>query len=160
MKVQRVYLDTSVLGGCFDTEFAQWSNALMRDFRVGRLRPVLSDVVAAELNSAPQAVQMLYAELLELRAERVATTETALDLADRYQHRGILTPKFYDDGLHIALATVTEVDVVVSWNFRHIVHLDKIRLFNAVNLELGYKPLVIYSPREVARYDDTDIEDG
>jgi len=160
MKVQRVYLDTSVLGGCFDTEFAQWSNALMRDFRVGRLRPVLSDVVAAELNSAPQAVQMLYAELLELRAERVATTETALDLADRYQRRGILTPKFYDDGLHIALATVTEVDVVVSWNFRHIVHLDKIRLFNSVNLELGYKPLVIYSPREVARYDDTETEDG
>jgi len=90
----------------------------------------------------------------------VSTFETALDLADRYQHRGILTPKFYDDGLHIALATVTEVDVVVSWNFRYIVHLDKIRLFNAVNLELGYKPLGIYSPREVARYDDTDIEDG
>ena len=45
MKVQRVYIDTSVLGGCFDTESAEWSNALMGDFRSGRLKPVLSDVV-------------------------------------------------------------------------------------------------------------------
>ena len=51
-----------------------------------------------------------------------------------------------------AIATVAEVDVVVSWNFRHIVRLDKLRLFNGVNLELGYKPLTIYSPREVATY--------
>lgn len=54
--------------------------------------------------------------------------------------------------LHIAIATIAEVDVVVSWNFRHIVRLEKIRFFNGVNLELGYKPLSIYSPREVATY--------
>jgi len=58
--------------------------------------------------------------------------------------------------LHIAIATVAEVDVLVSWNFRHIVRLDKIRLFNAVNLELGYKQLTIYSPREVATYGQGD----
>ena len=55
------------------------------------------------------------------------------------------------DGLHIALASVVEADLLVSWNFRHIVHFDKIRLFNSVNLEQSYKPLQIYSPREVAR---------
>ncbi|MDQ2996092.1 MAG: hypothetical protein M3R61_03410 [Chloroflexota bacterium] len=158
MKVQRVYIDTSVLGGCFDSEFARWSNALLRDFRLGRLQPIVSDVVAAEINTAPTNVQQVYAELLTLHAEIVSTTEPVLALADHYQQRHILTPKFYDDGVHIALATIAEVDVVVSWNFRHIVHLDKIRLFNAVNLEHGYKPLVIYSPREVASYDDTDVE--
>ena len=73
-----------------------------------------------------------------------------------YQQRGILTPKYYADGIHIAFATIAEVDVLVSWNFKHIVHLDKIRLFNAVNLEYGYKPLVIYSPREVASYATED----
>ena len=78
----------------------------------------------------------------------------ALDLADAYQQRAILTPKYYDDGLHIALATVAEVDVLVSWNFKHIVRFDKIRRFNAVNLERGYKPLAIYSPREVIGDDD------
>jgi hypothetical protein len=72
------------------------------------------------------------------------------ELARTYQERGILTPKYYDDGVHIALATAAEVDLLVSWNFRHIVHYQKIRLFNAVHLELGYKP--IYSPREVAQH--------
>ena len=70
--------------------------------------------------------------------------------ADAYQEHGILTPKFYADGIHIALATIAEVDLPDSWNFKHIVHYDKIRLFTAVNLERGYKPLAVYSPREVA----------
>lgn len=54
--------------------------------------------------------------------------------------------------LHIALATVAEMDVLVSWNFRHIVRLDKIQQFNGINLELGYKTLAMYSPREVTTY--------
>ena len=58
--------------------------------------------------------------------------------------------------LHIAVATVGEVDVVVSWNFKHIVRLDKIQLFNGINIELGYRPLAIYSPREVATYGRED----
>ncbi|MBA3944785.1 MAG: PIN domain protein [Herpetosiphonaceae bacterium] len=154
MKVQRVYIDTSVVGGCFDVEFAKWSNALIDDFRFGRLKPVLSEVIEAEIQDAPEPVQALYIELLTLSPDVVSSTRAALDLADVYQQRGILTPKYYADGLHIALATIAEVDVLVSWNFKHIVHLDKIRLFNAVNLEAGYKPLQIYSPREVATYED------
>ena len=55
----------------------------------------------------------------------------------------------FDDGLHIALATINKIDLLVSWNFKHIVHFDKIRLFNAVNIEYGYKSIEIYSPREV-----------
>ena len=88
--------------------------------------------------------------------EIIQATDSALELADAYQARKILTPKFYDDGLHIALATIAEADVLVSWNFKHIVHFDKIRLFNAVNLEYGYKPLQIYSPREVTTYGTTN----
>ena len=91
-----------------------------------------------------------------LGAEIIEATESALELADAYQEHGILTPKFYDDGLHIAVATVGEADVLVSWNFKHIVHFDKIRMFNAVNLEYGYKPLQIFSPREVTTYGRAD----
>jgi len=140
MKRQRVYLDTSVLGGCFDPEFAEWSNGLMQDFRSSLFTPLLSQVTATELQDAPEKVQAVYAELLLLGAEIVEATENALELADAYQEHGILTTKFYDDGLHIAVATVGAADVLVSWNFRHIVHFDKIRMFNAVNLEYGYKP--------------------
>jgi hypothetical protein len=154
MKVQRVYLDTSVVGGCFDPEFARWSNALMQNFRHGVLFPLLSDLLAAEINDAPEAVRSLYQELLTINPVILTVTQEVLDLADQYQQRGILTSKYYDDGLHIALATISESDVLVSWNFKHIVHFDKIRRFTAVNLEQGYKPLAIYSPREVARDDN------
>jgi hypothetical protein len=154
MKVQRVYIDTSVLGGCFDAEFAQWSNRLLTDIRRGLLAPVVSDIVAVEMADAPPNVQALYADLLAEQAEVITVSASALELADIYQRRGILTAKFYNDGLHIAVATVAEVDILVSWNFKHIVHFDKIRRFNAVNLERGYKPLQIYSPREVVSYDD------
>jgi hypothetical protein len=156
MKIQRIYVDTSVIGGCFDPEFAEWSNGLMQDFRDGRFKPLLSQVTATEIQAAPEAVQIIYAELVALNAEVVTMNENTLELADEYQKRNILTAKFYADGLHIALATITEADLLVSWNFKHIVRFDKIRLFSAVNLEYGYKALQIYSPREVTTYGRTD----
>jgi hypothetical protein len=152
MKTQRIYIDTSVIGGCFDDEFAEWSNGLVADFRNGIFQPLLSEVIAAEVANAPENVQAVYAELITYNAEILSVEENSLELADEYQNREILSPNFYDDGLHIALATVAQADLLVSWNFRHIVHFDKIRLFNAVNIEFGYKPLQIFSPREVTTY--------
>jgi hypothetical protein len=158
MKVQRVYTDTSVIGGYFDTEFAPWSRAIVQDFQHGRRALVVSDLTTAEIEDAPANVQALYADLLRLAPEVLALNPAVEQLAALYQQRGIVSSKYYDDGVHIAFATIAEVDVLVSWNFKHIVHLDKIRLFNAVNLEQGYKPLVIYSPREVASYDNEERE--
>jgi hypothetical protein len=149
MKKPHIYIDTSVIGGCFDVEFAEWSNGLMKDFAAGTFLPILSDVVAAEVQDAPEAVRERYNSLLSREHEFVLVTEEVVELADAYQRKKILTPKFYDDGLHIALASVAEADLLVSWNFKHIVHFDKIRLFSSVNLALGNKPLQIYSPREV-----------
>lgn len=157
MPISRIYVDTSVLGGCFDREFEQWSNALVEDFRHARLHPVLSDLLAAEVTNAPEPVRALHAELLALFGLGIQLSTAAIDLAARYASHGILPPKFRNDMLHIALATVANVDVVASWNFRHIVRFDKIRLFNAVNLEAGYKPLAIHSPREIAS-DDIQTE--
>lgn len=152
MKVQRVYIDTSVIGGCHDDEFSTWSNGLMKDFRLGNFRPIISRIVTLEIADAPYVVKKTYAELLDMDHELLEITAEATGLSDLYQERGILTPKFYEDALHIGLATIAEVDVLVSWNFKHIVHFDKIRLFNAVNIEQGYKSLQIYSPREVTNY--------
>ncbi len=149
MKVLRVYVDTSVLGGCFDAEFVRWSAGLMEDFRQRRFRPVLSEVTAAEVLRAPDPVRDLHAEIMDLGAEILPVSREALMLRASYQARGVLGSRFENDMLHIAVATIADVDVLVSWNFRHIVRLDKIRLFNAVNIEQGYKALTIYSPREV-----------
>lgn len=152
MKIQRIYIDTSVIGGCFDSEFAKWSNGLMEDFRLGSFRLLLSEIISAEIDRAPAQVQKLYEDLFDFKPELLSVSDEMADLADAYQERTVLTPKYYDDGLHIAVATVTEADILVSWNFRHIVRAEKIRLFNAVNLENGYKPIQIYSPREVTIY--------
>lgn len=150
MKLQRVYIDTSVIGGCFDSEFEQWSNQLMLDFELGRLKPVVSDVVAAEVYEGFERIQEQYQKLLTWNTEVLSVTSEVIDLADAYQKQGILTSKYYEDGLHIALATIAEVDVLVSWNFKHIVQFFKIRQFNAMNLSLGYKTIQIFSPREVS----------
>ena len=157
MRIQRVYVDTSVLGGCFDSEFAEWSNALVTDFRHGRFTPLLSEVTAAEVASAPGNVQRTYTDLLSLPGhEYIVLTAEGVELADTYRGHGILPDRFTDDMVHVALATVAGADILVSWNFRHIVHFDKIRAFNAVNLEQGYRGLDIFSPREVATHGSPD----
>ena len=145
MKVQRVYVDTSVIGGCFDEEFAPWSKGLMRHFREGHFVPVVS---------APQVVQEQYLEILAARAEVLSGSDASDALAARYQAHGIVPESFAADAEHIALATVSQVDLLVSWNFKHIVRFDKIRLFGAVNREMGYKEIEIYSPREVTSYEE------
>ena len=153
MESLRIYIDTSVLGGCFDPEFAPWSNGLMRDCRAGRLVPVLSDVTAAEVASAPAPVRDLHQEMLALAEAVLPVTETVLALVTRYETQKILSTRFRADMQHIALATIAGVDALVSWNFKHIVRLEKIRLFNAVNVESGYRVLSIRSPREVTTYE-------
>lgn len=152
MKTIRVYLDTSVVGGCLDPEFAPWSRGLVDDCRAGRVRPVLSDVLAAELAGAPVAVQAVYADLRTMAPQLIGTSPEALALLAAYERATVLGPRYRNDMLHIALATVAEADVLVSWNFRHIVRVDKIRLFDAVSTAEGYRPVTIRSPREVTTY--------
>ena len=153
MKKLRIYLDTSVIGGCFDREFDTWSNALIEDFRVLGFQMVLSDVTAAEVALAPDVVRDLHKELVTF-AEILSVTEEAVEVLahavrSSWWYSALV---FVTTCSHIALATVAAVDVVVSWNFQHIVRLDKIQLFNGINVELGYKALAIYSPREVTTY--------
>jgi len=156
MKTPCIYLDTSVIGGCHDKEFAPWSNGLIEDFRLRNYIPVISDLTFEELIKAPKPVKQTLKKLVEFEPEIIEINDDALNLAEIYLERRILTPKYRDDARHIALATVANVDVLVSWNFKHIVHYDKIRLFNAVNLEQGLKTIDIYSPREVTNYEEKD----
>jgi hypothetical protein len=153
MKKLQIYVDTSVLGGCFEPEFALWSNGLVADFHAGAFIPVLSALLEAELRRAPESVRAVYSELLALTGESIPVNDEALDLLAAYEAHAVLGSKLRSDMLHIALATVADVDLLVSWNFKHIVRFDKIRLFNAVNLEQGYKALSIHSPREVTTRD-------
>jgi predicted nucleic acid-binding protein len=149
MKTPRVYADTSVIGGCLDDEFAVESAALLETARDGRMVLLLSDLLAEELDAAPAEVQQLLAELPPSAFERVISSPESEALRDAYLRAGVVSRRHARDAHHIALATVARADIVVSWNFKHIVHWDKIRLFNAVNMRQGYVPIEIRSPREV-----------
>lgn len=111
MKLQRVYIDTSVIGSCFDEEFAPWSKGLMKDFRLGNFEPVISEIVTAEIeDNAPDQVQEQHEWLLDLKPECLAVDEQVVELANAYLERGILTSNYYDDALHVATAPVNAIE--------------------------------------------------
>lgn len=153
--IPRIYADTSVFGGVFDDEFSEASRHLFDAIRAGAFRLATSEVVRKEIAEAPQTVRDLFQEMLPL-AEVAAITQEALRLRDAYQEAGILSVRWADDALHVAMATVAGCDMIVSWNFKHIVHFEKIPLYNAVNTLQGFGMLQIYSPLEVVGYGSQD----
>jgi predicted nucleic acid-binding protein len=148
-----VYADTSVYGGVFDEEFDEASLAFFDLVRNGEFVLCVSEVVHQELLVAPEKVQQLFRECLPM-AELLDIGADALGLQQAYIAEGILSEKWYDDALHVALATVAECNVIVSWNFKHIVNFRKIPLFNAVNVRKGYRQIAIHSPLEVISYEE------
>jgi len=145
----RIYIDTSVIGSCCDEEFAEWSLRLMQEFRDGLKTAVISDITLQELEIAPEIVRLQLKELPLACQEYVILDNVAVELAQAYLREGVLTDKYLLDAQHIAMATLSRIDVMVSWNFKHIVNLNRIRLYNSVNLKLGYPMIDIRSPREV-----------
>jgi len=143
------YVDASVIGGCEDVEFAEASRALWNLFIKGNYVQVLSEHTLREIQEAPERLR---ARLLDVpEAHQIVLTDIpeAYALAEAYLAHGVIGPGSRSDALHVALATIGRVDVMVSWNFRHIVNFGRIRLFNAVNLEQGYGMIEIRTPREI-----------
>jgi predicted nucleic acid-binding protein len=145
----RIYTDTSVLGGCEDDEFRDPSRKLLQAFQRGELTLVLSELTVRELEGAPEAVRAALGRVPDEHIEALALSQEAEDLASAYITDGAIGARMHADALHIALATVARVDVLVSWNFKHVVNLRRIHAYNAVNLKRGYPILEIRSPREV-----------
>lgn len=145
----RLYLDTSVIGGYYDTEFSKWTKPLIEDILNGEHIAIISDITIMEILDAPRNVNLLLEKLINSSSELVTSNEQTDKLASYYLKEGALTRKSIEDAQHIALATYNNVSAVVSWNFKHIVNMDRIRLFNSVNLKYGYGLIDIRSPREV-----------
>jgi hypothetical protein len=151
---RRIYTDTSVIGGCLDAEFSGHSNQLFDRFRSRLDILVLSDLTLAELKAAPPQVREILQGVPKEAREEVTFDEKAAELSREYLAAGVIGAAHLEDARHIATATIQRVDVLVSWNFKHIVNLDRIRGYNSVNLRLGYGFLEIRSPQEVLRYEE------
>ena len=149
MRKLRVYIDTSVIGGCLDPEFSNDSVSLMEQFKSQKMIAILSETLFDELEKAPKDVQNIINQFPKQAVEEVSATQEAVNLAKNYVSSGAIPQHSYSDALHIAIASVHDVDVLVSWNFKHIVNLNRIHAYNSVNLKEGYKTLEIRSPKEV-----------
>jgi hypothetical protein len=146
-KVIRIYIENSVIGGYFEEEYGVFIKALFDLFRNGTFIPVISELVVKELNNgAPQCV---IDNLVSLNCEVYQITQEMLRLQEAFMKAKIVSNNFENDALHIAIATVLGVDVLVSTNFKHIVHKDKVPMFNAVSIKMGYKPVELRGPEDI-----------
>lgn len=141
-----------MVGGYFDEEFKDATNSLFKRLERGEIIFVVSDLLDLELISAPQQVRELLYKYSADKFVRVELTEEVIKLADNYISEKVVGKTSLEDCRHIALATINKVDVLASWNFKHIVNLDRIKGYNSVNLRLGYQMIEIRSPKDLISY--------
>ncbi|OIN96687.1 MAG: hypothetical protein AUJ48_01165 [Deltaproteobacteria bacterium CG1_02_45_11] len=159
MPQSRIYIDTSVFGGCFDEEFKKPSKALFIAIKAKRATPLISDILIAEIARAPRKVQNLLSETLGWgNMELLEATEEILSLQQAYINAGIVPQRYADDALHVAHATIARADVIVSWNFKHLLNPVQVRSFNGINLTKGYGMTVILSPEDVIKIMEKEDE--
>ena len=153
---QRFYFDTSVFGGVYDIEFDEPTLQLFEKVKIGEITCIYSDLTIGELDNAPQKVRDYFAALPIEHLEFVCMTDESLALARHYIAEKVVGETSFDDSIHIALATIHKADILVSWNFKHIVNVYRIRGYNSVNLRHGYTTLEIRSPKDIINYEDEE----
>ncbi len=129
---------------------------IWNEFLQGTKQIIFSELTAKELEFAREEIRHLINEIRVENRIDIVITDEAINLAETYITEGALTNKSYNDALHIALATLNNADVLASWNFKHIVNLDRIRLYNSINLRLGYRMIEIRTPREILKLNSNE----
>lgn len=145
----RIYIDTSVVGGLYDVEFAEATVEFFKKVEKRHIVLVVSELLQAELLRAPEQIRNHLDRYSKKQIEIVELTGEAKILADRYVAERVVGATSKADCQHIAIATINKVDVLVSWNFKHIVNLKRIRGYNSVNLKHNYPMLEIRTPKEI-----------
>jgi predicted nucleic acid-binding protein len=154
--ITRYYIDTSVFGGYYDTEFEEITKKLFEQIINHGIKIIYSELTKNELINSPQKVKEFIKSLPENLIDYIEITDESLILADKYIEEKVVGKTSREDCIHIALATLTRADVLVSWNFKHIVNLTRIHGYNSVNLKTGYPTIEIRSPKELIQYEDNN----
>ena len=145
----KVYLDTSVISALFDERtperlsatFVLWSK--LSDYEV-----FISELVLEELERASEHVRAkLFSAIKDFIVLKIS--KEAEELAEIYVKQGIFPEKYFDDALHVALASVNQIGILLSWNFTHLVKLKTRRMVSIVNLSENVMPVEIASPPEL-----------
>lgn len=151
---QRIYIDTSVIGGYFDIEFEIPTKLLFDRIMNREFIVYFSEVNETELEFAPQHIRDLTKQIPTDLLKHIEIDEEVEELAQTYIAEKILGKASENDAYHLALASVNRLDCLISWNFKHIVNFDKIKMFNSINLRLGYPLIDIRSPLEFLKHDN------
>lgn len=154
MNTPRIYVDTSVFGGCFEREFERASQALFELVRRCRIVALISQTVINELGSAPERVRAVLDALPPRSVEEVPLTDEVRALCDAYLSVGLLPPRSINDAVHVACASVARADALASWNFKDLVRFDRARGFSSINMLRGYGIVTILSPQGIQVDDD------
>lgn len=157
----RAYIDTSVIGGNVDKEPLSRqpiAGALLKTIREGEIEMIISTLVLDEINQAPQDKRLSLLELIkELDYEILEKSKESIDLTLAYLQEKALPETSRDDARHIAIATVNNIGIIVSWNFKHMANVRVVHAINAINLQLGYRTIEIVPPEEVLDYGEMGI---
>jgi hypothetical protein len=149
-KIMSLFLDTSVIGGYYDDVFMQDTRLLFQNINDGKYIAFVSSYIIKELEPAPEKVRNI---LKELDCKLIQVIPEYEALADEYIKENVVGETNREDCVHIATATINNIDILVSWNFKHIVNVQRIKGYNSVNIKNGYKPLDIRNPKEVIFYE-------
>ena len=152
--IQRIYIDTSVVGGIYDSEFDSFTKIFFDRALNREVTLIISDLLEEELINAPTDVKIFFKTLPSEQLEYVKLTKDSIELAELYIAEKVVGETSRADCRHIALATINKADVLVSWNFKHIVNLKRIRGYNSINLREGLQTLEIRSPKELMEYEN------
>jgi predicted nucleic acid-binding protein len=153
-KIKNLHIDTSVIGGYFDTEFSDETKILFEKIKQGEFQLVISDLTEKELLNAPERVKTLLRDLGITNFELVTVTTESIELANEYVNENVFGQTSFDDCIHIATSTINRVDLLISWNFKHIVNIHRIRGYNSINIKNGYQNLEIRSPKDLTGDED------
>jgi predicted nucleic acid-binding protein len=151
---QKFYFDTSVFGGVFDKEFEEETLQLFERVKLGKIICMYSDLTETEILNAPENVRTYFKNLPKENTERLIVDAEIIELATKYIEEKVVGKTSFDDCLHIAAATINKADILVSWNFKHIVNVYRIRGYNSINLRMNYLSLEIRSPKEITEYEN------
>lgn len=153
MRKPKMYIETSVFNFVFADDAPDKRDdtlAMFDEIRQGRFVPYTSAYVLEELEQAPVPKRNDMLQLIPQYNVGILTgTDEAEKLADIYVSEGIIPSKYYVDALHIAIATVNDLNLIVSYNFKHIVKLKTVTMTEAINLREGFNRIGIFSPTEV-----------
>lgn len=149
----RFYLDSTIIGlATDDTAGVRHDLAVDLLVHIDRrdYRGYISDVVAKEVEAAPQWIrEQLEATLAQHPLDILSEDPQSRQLAEQYITESVIPYSSRNDALHIAIASVNNLDALISYNFRHIVKVSTMIAVSSINSKMGYKPLIICTPEEV-----------